>query len=79
MEKIIVASASVRNLVGQNEASIVNVDKWAAAAREQGAELILFPELNVSGYITAPAARAFAEPVPGNCARNCTSSNSPQR
>jgi predicted amidohydrolase len=65
MEKIIVASASVRNLVGQNEASIVNVDKWAAAAREQGAELILFPELNVSGYITAPAARAFAEPVPG--------------
>lgn len=65
MQKIIIASASVRNRLGQPAASIQDMDRWCAAAQEQGAELILFPELNVSGYITAPYAREIAETVPG--------------
>ena len=65
MEKITVAAASVRNLVGQPAESIANMEKWATAAADQGAELILFPELNVSGYIAAPIAQQLAEPIPG--------------
>lgn len=65
MEKITVAAVSVRNLVGQVEASLDNMGKWAAAAATQGAELILFPELNLSGYITAPIAAQLAETIPG--------------
>jgi len=65
LEKIIVAAASVRNLIGQNETSIANMQKWVMLAKEKGAELILFPELNVSGYVCAPVAHEIAETVPG--------------
>jgi predicted amidohydrolase len=49
MEKIIVAAVSVQNLIGQADKSIDNLKKWVALAREKGAELVLFPELNVNG------------------------------
>jgi predicted amidohydrolase len=65
MEKIIVAAVSVRNLIGQADNSIENMKKWITTAREGGAELVLFPELNVNGYIPAPVAHTLAETVPG--------------
>ena len=65
MESIIVASASVRNEIGQADLSIEHMKRWIIKAREKSAELILFPELNVSGYIAAPIAREIAETVPG--------------
>ncbi len=65
METITAAAAAVRNLIGQPDASIANIDYWTARAQDQGAELILFPELNVSGYITADIAHEIAESVPG--------------
>jgi N-carbamoylputrescine amidase len=55
----------VKNLAGQPEASIANMEPWIQAAAGQGAELILFPELNVSGYLPAPVAAEIAERVPG--------------
>jgi N-carbamoylputrescine amidase len=65
MQELIVASASIRNWIGQPDASIANMEPWVRSASEQGAELILFPELNVSGYIPAPVAASLAETVPG--------------
>lgn len=65
MEKIIIAAVSVRNLIGQAHLSIENMNKWTTVARGKGAELILFPELNVNGYIPAPIAHQIAETVPG--------------
>lgn len=65
MENLIVATASIRNLAGQPDASIANMEPWVRSAAGQGADLILFPELNVSGYIPLPLAAAMAEPVPG--------------
>lgn len=65
MDRIKVAAASVRNWVGVADESIANMEKWAADASRAGAHLILFPELNVSGYITAPVAHDIAETVPG--------------
>lgn len=65
MQNIIVATASIRNLVGRPEASIANMETWVRSASVQGAELILFPELNVSGYCPFPIAAQLAEPVPG--------------
>lgn len=65
MQKFTVAAASVKNLVGQADANIENMDRWTAIACVKGAEFILFPELNVSGYITAPVAQSIAETVPG--------------
>jgi len=65
MEKIVVAAASVKNLVGRPDKSIENMGKWITSAAENQVELILFPELNVSGYITTPIAQQIAEPIPG--------------
>ena len=65
MQNLIVASASVRNLAGCPEASVANMEPWIRTANEQGADLILFPELNVSGHVLAPIAAEIAEPVPG--------------
>lgn len=65
MDRITVAAASVKNLVGETDGSIRIMEKWAVSASEKGADLILFPELNVSGYITAPIVRDIAETIPG--------------
>jgi predicted amidohydrolase len=65
MEKFIVAAISTRNLLGQPDASLANMHIWIEKAARQGAEFILFPELNVTGYIQNPVARQYAEPIPG--------------
>ena len=65
MDQLKVAAASVRNLIGQSDASIANMRKWGQLAADKGAELILFPELNLSGHIRASIVREIAETVPG--------------
>jgi N-carbamoylputrescine amidase len=45
-----------------------NLDRMAtltAAAAKQGADLICFPEMNVTGYSSKPEIKGFAETVPG--------------
>ncbi len=65
MQTIKVAAASIRNRLGQPEAALADMHKWVETARDKGAELVLFPELNLSGYAPAPVAAKLAEPVPG--------------
>ena len=65
MQKLTVAAVSTRNLLGQPEATLVHMRSWIESAVAQGAELIVFPELNVTGYIQHAIARQFAEPIPG--------------
>ncbi|RPI78432.1 MAG: hypothetical protein EHM41_24835 [Chloroflexi bacterium] len=65
MDSLIAAAISTRNLIGEPDAAIENMEGWIRQAAEQDAELVLFPELNVSGYITNPVASRIAESVPG--------------
>jgi N-carbamoylputrescine amidase len=65
MEKIIAAAISIRNLVGEADTTIDHMKKWVTVAKDKGAELILFPELTVNGYIPAPIAHKVAETIPG--------------
>jgi predicted amidohydrolase len=65
VKEITVAAASVRNEIGNADLSIEHMKQWVAKAIKQSAQLVLFPELNVSGYIPAPIAREVAEPIPG--------------
>jgi hypothetical protein len=67
MERITVAAVSTRNEIGQANASIDHMRHWIGIARDASAELVLFPELNVCGYIPGPVASDIAEPVPGPC------------
>jgi len=59
------AAISTRNLIGEPEADIQNIESWLQRAAEQRVELALFPELNVSGYIPAPVTEEIAETIPG--------------
>ena len=47
MEQLTAAAISTRNLIGEQDAAIENMEKWIQLAAEQGVELALFPELNL--------------------------------
>jgi predicted amidohydrolase len=65
MEKMIVAAVSTQNWIGQPGAALSHMLTWIESGVQQGAELVLFPELNVTGYIQHSIARQFAETIPG--------------
>jgi predicted amidohydrolase len=65
MQKLKVAAAAVRNLIGQADVAIADMRKWARLAHAEGVELILFPELNLTGHVRASIISEIAETVPG--------------
>lgn len=69
MQNITIAAVSTRNRLGQPIDALADMRAWTEKAVRQGAELVLFPELNVTGYIQHAAARQWAEPIPGPSTR----------
>lgn len=65
MRDIRIALAVTCSPVGENAENLDKVAKWTARARQQGADLICFPELNLTGYSSHPVMRSAAEPIPG--------------
>lgn len=79
LQSLRVAAISVESKPGETERNIERINVWCGRARQEGAELVLFPELSVTGFIpNHPAAdhaawlqeallraRRFAEPIPG--------------
>lgn len=65
MKTLKVAAVATFNWVGEQERSLQNMDKWLKRAAEHGVDLVLFPELNVSGYIHHQSVWDYAEPIPG--------------
>jgi len=65
MKKLRAAAVATNNWIGQPDRSISNMASWARRAAEQGAELIVFPELCVNGYVQSEYTWQVAETVPG--------------
>ncbi len=65
MKPITVASVATRNRVGEQEKSIANIREWCRRAKGRGAELAVFPELSVSGYVHHEVTWDLAERIPG--------------
>jgi len=63
MQSIRVAAVSMNSELGKYEETFAKIEQYAAQATEQGAELILFPELVVHGHCT-PNTFDVAEAVP---------------
>ncbi|MBN1550133.1 carbon-nitrogen hydrolase family protein [bacterium] len=63
MKKLKIAAASIANYIGDYEKSIDSIQKWTQKAKAKDADVILFPELNLTGYITAPIAADIALPL----------------
>lgn len=68
MEPITIAAVSIlvyygsTGNVGRN---IDQVEKWTRLAAEEGADLVLFNETNITGYWQTPQIRQLAEPLDG--------------
>ncbi|MBR0516798.1 MAG: hydratase, partial [Firmicutes bacterium] len=62
-----VAVVQMEPVVGETEKNLANCLAKAAEAADNGAQLIVLPELCVSGYVFANREEAFAlsEPIPG--------------
>ncbi|MCU0560918.1 MAG: nitrilase [Desulfobacterales bacterium] len=65
MRSVRIAAAVFNAPLGQTTENLERTEHWAAAARAEGAALVCFPELNVTGYGLAERVKAVAEPVPG--------------
>ena len=65
MEKITVAAVSIKNWIGEQDRVIRNMARWARRASQRYPDLIVFPELGVSGYVHNTVSWDLAEPVPG--------------
>ncbi len=60
-----VAAVVMRSGFGEIERNLATMERFAHQAAREGADVICFPEMSVTGYALKEHIREFAEPVPG--------------
>jgi N-carbamoylputrescine amidase len=65
MDTLRIAAAVVSAPVGELENNLARTAHWTRLARDQGARLICFPEMNLTGYGHTTATTADAQTIPG--------------
>jgi len=65
LEEIVVALAQVGCRAGEKEYNIELMERKILEAKERGANLILFPEFSLTGYLTPAHLHEASEPIPG--------------
>ncbi|NNL78293.1 MAG: nitrilase [Desulfobacterales bacterium] len=65
MKDIRIAAVIFNSVVNQPSDNLDRMTSWIKEAKHQGADLICFPELNVTGYNAHPDIKDFAEKIPG--------------
>ena len=56
--------------VGRIAENLEHMARWVEAAKKQSADLVCFPEMNVTGYSTRAKIKNVAEPVPGTISQS---------
>jgi len=69
MQDIRIAAVIFNSVVGQVQQNLDRMLPWIKKAKKEGAGLICFPELNVTGYSTDPIIKDSAESIPGPISR----------
>jgi len=64
-EKINVALAQISSTRGDKAANISKIEKFTLKAKKKGAELVIFPELSLTGYTVRDQVYELAETIPG--------------
>jgi predicted amidohydrolase len=64
-QKVNVALAQISCKVGDKKHNINVMKKNVKRAKEKGANLVIFPELSLTGYLSRDLAYELAEPIPG--------------
>jgi predicted amidohydrolase len=65
LEKVNVALAQISCKVGDKKHNINTMKKNIKQAKEKGANLVIFPELSLTGYLSRDLVYELAEPIPG--------------
>jgi N-carbamoylputrescine amidase len=65
MKDIHVAAVVMRSGFGETESNIEKIGRYVKAAAQQGAEVVCFPEMSITGYALKEEIRGLAEPIPG--------------
>ena len=69
MQDIRIAAVVFNSIVNQPQHNLDRMESFIDQAKSQAADLICFPELNVTGYSTKASVEESAEPVPGPISR----------
>ena len=69
MKDIRIAAIIFNSAVGQVQRNLDKMLPWIEKAKAEGADLICFPELNVTGYSSDPVIKDSAEIIPGTISR----------
>jgi N-carbamoylputrescine amidase len=69
MKDIRIAAIVMNSPVGRTRQNLDRTGQWVRAAKEEGAALVCFPEMNLTGYSVKPEIKDSAEPVPGPVTR----------
>ena len=69
MKDIRIAAVIFNSPVCRVSQNLERMQPWIAKAARQSADIVCFPELNVSGYSTDAAIKECAEPIPGPASR----------
>ena len=69
MKDIRIAAVVMNSPVDQIPQNLEHMTQWVMAAKKEGAGLVCFPEMNVSGYSVKPEIKDSAESVPGPVTR----------
>ncbi len=64
--KLKIGAVSMKSLPGDPEENVKNTISWIKKAKEQEIELLLFPELNITGYWNSRELISAAEPIGGD-------------
>jgi predicted amidohydrolase len=65
-----IAAVMMNCPVGRVEDNLDRMAGWIRAAKKQAADIVCFPEMNVTGYSTREAIKDSAETVPGTISRS---------
>lgn len=72
MENIRIAAITCRSLLGEIDRNLAETAAWTRKAKQAGAELVCFPELNITGYCNRPEMSELAQSIPGRVSDELT-------
>jgi len=70
MRDIRIATVICNAPAGEKSLNLDRMKQWVRVAREHKAEIICFPEMNITGYGVCPSVISAAEPIPGPITRS---------
>lgn len=69
MNDITIAAITCEAIVGEIDQNLATTIEWSRKAKAAGADLVCFPELNITGYCNRSEMAEIAQPIPGPVCR----------